>query len=80
MSLEANQLRPYTARQAPAFRPLPFHLPIAAFQGLRFHATAYDPGAKAAIKVLVGILGGTYTESFSRTNTHLLIPESAGSR
>ncbi|KAG1676459.1 hypothetical protein FOA52_002279 [Chlamydomonas sp. UWO 241] len=78
MSSQEDTILPFAARQAPAFRPLPFLLPIRAFEGVRVHATTYDNARKAAIRKLVSILGACYTDTLSKANSHLIIPESTG--
>ncbi len=78
--IEMGSVVPHGTQLAPAFRPLPFKLPLKAFAGVRLHCTQYKPATKSAIKTLVTLLGGIYTETLSRSNTHLLLQAADGDK
>lgn len=50
-SVDSGQLQPFDARNGPAFRPLPFNLPLKSFKDVRLHASSYLLHTKQSLQV-----------------------------
>jgi BRCT domain type II-containing protein len=54
------------------FQPTKTALPLEDFKNAVFGSTGFPDYDKAWVERLVGLLGGTFTQTFSRKNSHLI--------
>ncbi|GAB4819529.1 hypothetical protein N2152v2_006575 [Parachlorella kessleri] len=73
--------RPLPAqRNAPLHQPLAFPLPLAGMEKVLASISGYEDASRAVITRTLELLGGTTTESMTRRNTHLLVPDPSGAK
>ncbi|DBA89074.1 hypothetical protein WJX77_001689 [Trebouxia sp. C0004] len=76
--IQSGQIIPYQPRGSVACRPFPYSLPLPGMTDIRVTVSSYPDDVKASIEQLVSIMGGRYSTSLSKKNSHLLIRAAAG--
>ncbi|KAL3155606.1 hypothetical protein ABBQ38_010860 [Trebouxia sp. C0009 RCD-2024] len=76
--IQSGRIIDFQHRGSVACRPFPFALPLPGMSDIRVTVSSYPEDVKISISHLVTILGGKYTTSLGRRNSHLLIRAAAG--
>jgi len=62
------------------FQPIEHEVPMPWMDGIRISVSGYDETQRMVIKALTKQLGGKYSDSFGKRNTHLVLPEATGAK
>ncbi|KAL0048805.1 hypothetical protein WJX82_011551 [Trebouxia sp. C0006] len=76
--IQSGSIIPYQPRGSVACRPFPYSLPLPGMTNIRVTVSSYPDEVKASVEQLVSIMGGRYSTSLSKKNSHLLIRAAAG--
>eukprot|EP00873_Tetraselmis_striata_P003310 jgi/Tetstr1/423574/TSEL_014246.t1 len=63
-----------------AFQPLPHELPMKWMEGIKVCASGYEEDERTIIKMMTKDLGGKYSQTMGRSNTHLVLPVATGDK